>query len=83
LDETKKKTRRKLITVDSILTQDNVKDLLERLTKDQKNITHMICVYKDREDCLSWKVTEGITIDQIVSMLEQAKICILTQTEEE
>ena len=83
MDETKKKTRRKLITVDSILTQDNVKDLLERMAKNQKNITHMICVYKNREDQVAWKVTEGISIDQIISMLEQAKICIMTQTVEE
>lgn len=83
MDETKKKTRRKLLTVDSILTQDNVKDLLERMTKDQKNITCMICVYKNREDQVAWKVTEGISIDQIISMLEQAKICIMTQTVEE
>lgn len=83
MDETKKKTRRKLITVDSILTQDNVKDLLERMAKNQKNITHMICVYKNREDQVEWKVTEGISIDQIISMLEQAKICIMTQTVEE
>jgi hypothetical protein len=82
LDETKKKTR-KLLTVDSILTQDNVKNLLQRLVKDQKNITVMLCIYRDREECLSWKTTEGATIDQIIAMLEQTKLCILTQTEEE
>ena len=83
MEKGKTKRTTKLITVDSILTQENVKDTIGRLIKEQSNIVALICVYRDRGGTLNWKVSEGITFDQLITMLEQAKICLLTQEEED
>ena len=77
--ESPKKTKRKqkLITIDSILTQESVKDTIDRLVKEQPKIVVMICIYRDIDGVLKWKVTEGITLDQIIAMIEQTKIALL------
>jgi predicted XRE-type DNA-binding protein len=77
--KTKRTTK---LTVDSILTQDNVKTVIAKLIREQKDIAVMVCIYRNRHEELYWKVTEGISIDQIITMLEQTKICLLTQEEE-
>ena len=76
------KRAKNLTTVDSILTQENVKDTIERLASEQTEISDMICIFRDREGALNWRVTQGSTEERIIAMLEQTKICLIVGDEE-
>jgi hypothetical protein len=78
-EKTKKKSHRKIVTVDSILTQDNVKDLIQRLIQKQAEIVDMVCIYHDREGSLNWSVTKELSLDLSISMIEQVKFYLLAQ----
>lgn len=77
------KHTKEIVTVDSILTFDNVKDLIQRLIKDQAEITDMICIYHDQEGNVNQKCTSHMPIERIVTMLEQVKISFLFQDDGE
>lgn len=76
------KRAKQITTIDNILAQENVKDTIERLTSEQAEITDMICIFRDREGALNWRVTKDTACERIISMLEQAKICLLVGDEE-
>jgi hypothetical protein len=59
-----------------------VQKTIDNISKEQENITDLICVYQDREGVVGWKCTEGSTLERIVSMLETTKINLLVSPEE-
>lgn len=77
------KRKQKLVTIDSILTADNVRDAFDRMAKELPNVTDMVCIYRDREGAINWKCTSESTIERIVSMIEIAKFGVLTPEEGE
>jgi len=72
-----------LSIIDKMLTEDRVKDAFERMAKELPNITDMLCIYRDREGAINWKVTSESEIERIISMIEIAKFSILTPEENE
>lgn len=77
------KRKQKVVTIESLFTEDRVKDAFDRMAKELPNITDMVCIYRDREGAINWKVTSESEIERIVSMIEIAKFSILTPEENE
>lgn len=77
----KKVTKRRVTktTIESVLTEDDVRDLFNRMVKELSTVTDMICIYRDHEGQTNWKTTNGITLERILSMMEQAKFALLAQ----
>ena len=84
MKETKRQKRKVAITtIESLLTDDSVRDAFDRMAQELPNITDMICVYRDREGSINWKCTGETTVERIVSMIEIAKFGVLTPEEGE
>lgn len=74
---------RKITTVSDILTQDDVKTVLDKLIKKQDDICDMICIYHNHEGYVGYFVTSESTVERITYMMEQAKIWMLTEESDE
>ena len=76
------KNTKTVLTIEHILTLDSVKEVLEKLINEQVVITDMICIFRARDGTLNWRVTQNSSIDALITMIEQAKLCILTGDDE-
>jgi len=72
------KNTKTVLTIEHILTLESVKEVLEKLINEQTEITDMICVFRARDGSLNWRVTQNSSLDALVTMIEQTKLCILT-----
>ena len=72
------KNTKSIVTIEHILTLESVKEVLEKLINEQTEITDMICVFRARDGSLNWRVTQNSSLDALVTMIEQTKLCILT-----
>jgi hypothetical protein len=76
------KVSHKITTINDILTQDDVKTTLSKVSKEQAEITDLICIYQDREGYISWYITKDTTLDRKILLLEQVKTWLLTGEDE-
>lgn len=73
----KLKNAEKLLTVNDILTKDDVKEVLSKVANDQTEITDLVCIYQDKEGYINWHTTNDTTLDRKILMMEQVKIWLL------
>jgi len=68
-DRISKRTK-KLNTVDTYLTKDNINDVINCLSADKENITELICVYITREGGIVFTTDDEQTASMSIYMLE-------------
>ena len=73
----KSKLKRKQLTVNDLLTQDDVQSVLAKTIQDKAEITDLICIYQDKEGFINWHITSNTPPDRKVFLLEQVKIWML------
>jgi hypothetical protein len=66
------KRKQKLTTVKDLITQDDVNDLLQAISK-TPDIKHAIVLYLRKDGSYSWEATKSMTNQQVIFMLESAK----------
>lgn len=76
---TKEKKERRVtsVTVDSLLTEDNVKEAFSQMAMELPNIKLMICMYYDRDGQPNWITPEGTYLDNILALIDKVKFCLL------
>jgi hypothetical protein len=76
------KRKRTSVTVNDILTRDDVNGILANLNGVKPHITAAIVIYLDEADVYHWQMTEGTFMSQAVWMLESTKLDLLNSGEE-
>jgi hypothetical protein len=78
----KLKLSRKIKTIDDLFARDNVNDILDEVSKDKKDITDMIILYKTSDGCIhySYAIDESDAKEETLKalgLLEYVKNMIL------
>jgi len=73
----KQKLRRKHLTVNDLLTQDDVKSTIATIIKDKAEITDLVVIYQDKEGFINSHWSKETTLDRRILLLEQVKIWML------
>ena len=74
-------TKRKPLTINDLLTRDDVNGILENLNKVKPNITAAIVIYMDKDERYHRQITDGTLISTAVWMLESTKLDLLNAEE--
>jgi hypothetical protein len=75
LDRIHKNTK-KLVTIDHLLTSDDAKDAMERISSDLTEITDMICIYFMRDGTLNWRATNNTNPERTLYMIDRVKFLL-------
>jgi hypothetical protein len=62
-----------LTTVETLLTNEDVKDLLDELILDQKDIDALIAIRQNKDGSMTWHITSNLPSSSIVYLLERIK----------
>jgi hypothetical protein len=72
------KQTKTLVTVEKMLTNEDVKDLLEELSKDALGIESMIAIRQNRDGTITWHITSNMSVAATIYLLERVKVFTLT-----
>ena len=75
-DRISKRTK-SLNTVDTYLTKDNIKDVINTVSSERENITELICIYITRDGGIVFTTDNEQLASTSIYMLERAKSLIL------
>ena len=62
-----------LTTIETLLTNEDVKDLLDELIIDQKDIEALIVIRQNKDGSMTWHITNNLPSSSIVYLLERVK----------
>ncbi len=76
-----KPKKRKSVTINDLLTKDDINGILADLEKIKPNIKDLIVIYMDKNNKYSWQIT-GNTLESLaVWLLESVKLDLLNNGE--
>ncbi len=79
----KVKSKKRITTVEDILTRDDVNGILIHLDKVKPDISDLIVVYYDKEgNRWNYQITEDTLVSTATWLLESAKLALLSENEE-
>lgn len=79
---TVKRTKKKLITIDDILTSDDVNKLFEKMLANKSDTLHALIIWVDRKQECHFESDETLTDNNAVGLLEWVKYRILQENDE-
>lgn len=75
-----KASEEKIITVDDLLSRDDVNQILNETIKAKKDIQRMVVIWEDDQGVLDWRVT-NMRMSKMIGMLEMAKMFVMMDNE--
>ena len=73
----------KVITLNDLFARDDVNEFLADMDKEKPNIKDAIIIYVTKDNKLRWEMTQDITIDNAIGLLERTKLSAIEQFSEE
>ena len=80
--KTEEKVPEEMVTVDDLLSRDDVNCILGETLKVKKDIKHLIVVWEDDQGVLGWKAS-NMRMSKAVGLLEMTKMFIMKDNEYE
>jgi len=71
-----------IVTIDSLLTEDDVIRIIENLNKEKTHIKHLVIIHVDDDGSINWDCT-NTEESKLVWMLETSKQHLMQDDEEE
>ncbi len=66
--------RKKITTVNDLLTRDDINDILANLDKVKPDIKDLLVIYVDKENTHHWQTSDSTLLSTAVLMLESTKL---------
>ena len=79
-NKTTKISRHKVITVNDLLSRDNVNELINEFIKVKSGATDAIIIYLDKDENWDYMATQDTRTSKILLMLEHAKFDFMSPT---
>jgi len=77
-----KSAKRKPLTVNDLLTKDDINTVVDDVLEKRADMSSLIVIYQDIDGKIRWNCS-SIALSQFVFLLETVKVALLTEDDEE